>query len=162
MPNIKNIHAKPIFALVKALKKELRDQGHYNTGQLDASFASETTLNGDEIRTVGTILEYGGILSDGTRPERASMKQFYFVKQYFISKGIADKLAGSYAAATIKKWMVEGMSTKKSARFSRNGRRLNFIGVVDQIIDEEFKKLIFVAVDDVVNEQFNKTKSETI
>lgn len=160
--NLKSIFFTPDKILRKQLRLELRNQGHHNTGALEASFTSEVTQNGDVVKLEGYALDYGGILNDGTRPEKASMSQFPFVKNFFLSKGVPDKKAGAYAAMTIKKWMQEGMSTKASARFSKTGKRLGFIGIVEENIGEKLDSAVFHELDKIINEEFYKSKSETI
>lgn len=162
MKDLRNIYKRGGAKLTQLLKDELRAQGHHNTGKLEASFASNVTVSGDEVQLSGRAIDYAGILSDGTRPEKASMKQFHFVKEFFMSKGYEEKKAGAYAAMTIKKWMREGMSTKASVRFSKNGRRLNFIGFVREKKMAAVNKLVLKDIDIEIQKTFNKTKSKTI
>lgn len=143
-------------------KKELREQGHYNTGALESSFISEITDNNGDFHLTGQALSYANILDEGVRPERASMKQFYFVKEFFISKGYDERNAGQFAAMTINRWMKEGMSTQASSRFSSSGRRKHFIKAVEKKMYRKIDQLITKAVDEAVEEEFNKQKSEII
>lgn len=162
MRDLRNIYKRGGARLMQELKRELRAQGHHNTGALEASFASNVTVSGDEVQLTGRAIDYAGILSDGTRPEKASMKQFHFVKEFFLSKGVEPKKAGAYAAMTIRKWMREGMSTRASVRFSKNGRRLNFIGFVREKKMDAVNRLVLKDIDIEVQRVFNKTKSKTI
>ena len=162
MTDISKIFFTPSKNLTKQLKKELRDQGHHHTGELERSFSTKVTVTKNDVRCEGSILEYGQILNDGTRPEKASMKQFWFVKEFFISKGYSDKIAGAYSAMTINKWIKEGMSTKASVRFSHNGRRTNFIKQVDDTYSDKLNEVVLKEIDKVINLEYNKQKSETI
>lgn len=162
MTDLRNIYKRGGPRLMQELKKELRAQGHFNTGKLESSFSSNVKVTGDEVQLTGLAIDYAGILSDGTRPEKASMKQFHFVKEFFMSKGVGEKKAGAYAAMTIRKWMREGMSTKASVRFSKNGRRLNFIGFVREKKMKVVNDLVLKDIDIEVQKVFNKTKSKTI
>lgn len=160
--NLRSLFTEPNRFLQKALRKELRDQGHRNTGALESSFTSEVVTNGEDVTLQGYALNYADILNEGVKPERASFKQFPFMVRYFLSKGYDERTAKGYAAATIKKWQEEGMSTKASLRFSKNGKRLNFIGLVKELISQDIDNMIVKAADDIVMEEVNKQKSEVI
>ena len=64
------------------LKVELRAQGHYNTGALDQSI--EGVIKGNSLQ--GYANYYAAILHHGFGPEKASMKQYPFLKNYFLTK----------------------------------------------------------------------------
>lgn len=162
MSDFRNIFTSANKLLTDALKKELRQQGHFNTGALESSFFSNVTVSSESVKVEGYANNYAHILDDGVAPEKASMKQFYFVKQFFISKGYDEKKAGTLAAMTIRKWMTEGMSTKASIRFSKNGRRLKFIELVAKLVDEKLDKKILNEVDKIMEKTYRKQKSETI
>lgn len=162
MNDLRKIFFTPDKILRKELQKELREQGHHNTGALEQSFTSNVAIEGDKVILSGYALNYGGILNDGTRPEKASMKQFHFVKEFFLSKGYNEKKAGAYAAMTINKWMKEGMSTKASRRFSKNGRRSRFIDQVAEDVDKRLDESVFHEIDKIVNSEYSKQKNEMI
>ncbi len=148
--------------LKKAIKKELRDQGHKNTGQLENSISSKVVEQSGEAVLTGTSLYYAQFINDGIKADSASFKQFPFLVDYFMSKGYAEKEAKNFAGATIRKWMKEGMSTKGSIRFSKNGRRLNFMGYVDQETAKDLDQSVQKGLDNLINSVYLKTKSETI
>ena len=158
MSDLRYIFKRADKLMQEGLKKELRAQGHFNSGSLESSFVSNITVTAESVVLTGSAFDYAGILSDGTRPEKASMKQFHFVKQFFLSKGVDDKKAGAFAAMTIRKWMKEGMSTKASVRFSKNGKRLNFINIVNKSVGPKVDKVVLADVDKEVKKEFNKTK----
>lgn len=162
MSDFRNIFKRAAKLLDENLKKELRQQGHFNTGALELSITSKITVNGSDTKLEGQAADYAGILNDGTRPEKASMAQFPFLKEFFISKGVEPKKAGAYAAMTIHRWQKEGMSTKASVRFSKNGKRLKFIELVAELIDSKLDKVVTDDIDKVVDKEYKKQKSETI
>lgn len=145
-----------------AIRAESRSQGHYLTGSLErsltatiAEFSTETILRGE-------VAFYANILNEGVKAEKASMKQFPFVVKYWQLRGLDEKAAKRAAAATIKKWMKEGMPTAASSRFSRDGERKQLltraIKKVSKKVDDTISKAFSVELDKV----FIKTKSETI
>lgn len=158
---------KKIFAgadklLKKAIKKELRDQGHKNTGQLEKSIISTIKVESGEAVLEGTSLYYAQFINEGVKAESISFKQFPFIVEYFRSKGYDEKQSKQYAGATIKKWMKEGMPASGSMRFSKNGRRLNFMGYVEQETEVQLDATVQEGLDNLINEVYLKAKSETI
>lgn len=162
MKDLRKIFFTPDKILRKELQKELRQQGHYNTGKLEGSFTSKITQSSDKVKLVGLALDYAQILNDGTRPAKASFAQFPFVVEFFESKGYSEAKAKQYTAMTINRWMKEGMSTKASARFSKNGKRLNFIGLVNELINTRINDSVFKEMDKIVEEKYREQKSEII
>lgn len=146
----------------KQYKIELRKQGHHNTGALEASFTSEITENNMDVHVVGKAFSYANILNEGVRKDRASFKQFYFVKEFFLTKGYEKEDAAKYAAMTIHRWMKGGMSTAASSRFSETGERNKFIQAVEKRISSKMDEMVHNGVDKVINTEINKQKSETI
>ena len=165
---MKDKEARSIFAradklLQKAIKKELRDQGHRNTGNLENSFASEVRIEGGEVRLIGTSALYSRFLNDGVPASSISFKQFPFYVEYFLSKGFDEKKAKAFAAASIRKSMSgDGMPTKTSVRFSKNGRRRDFIGAVEDEAGDLMDKSVSEAIDIIVDRVYLRTKNETI
>lgn len=155
--------------LDKAFIAEIKDQGHSLTGALEAS------INGDvkETNVSCTILDYGHIISDGTTAKKipfsgtkgdgtGTSKYIQGLVSFFKLRGLSDKEALGAAFATAKVQKKEGMSTSASSRFSKNGKRQNFIGYVIDSKEAEVNKVMISGMDDIFNSQFNKQKSETI
>lgn len=142
----------------EAMKIELRAQGHYNTGALDNSIEGE--IKGKHLE--GTANYYAAILHHGYGPERASMRQWPFLKRYFITKGHDDYEAGRIAAMTIRAWQREGMPTRGSYAYSETGQRKNFIAIVKKAISGKIDTFVTNGIDKIVNDKFHETKSEVI
>lgn len=142
----------------EAMKVELRAQGHYNTGALDHSIQGEIEAG----HLVGTANYYAAILHHGYGPERASMKQWPYVKRYFLTKGYDDAEAGRIAAMTIRAWQREGMPTRGSYAYSETGQRKNFIAIVKKAISGKIDTFVSKGLDKIVNDKFHETKNETI
>src|SRR5690606_20580217 len=107
-------------------------------------------------------LHYFKFLNDGVPAASASWKQMPFLIKYFESKGLENEEAERAAAATIVVWKKEGMPTEASKRFSKTGNRKEFIDMVRDVIDTETDKLILEGIDEEINKEYQKTKSETI
>lgn len=137
----------------KAIDDEIDRQGHTLTGNLKRSQTAEVEISVNNTIIKGLIANYGVILDKGVKPARASFKQFPFLVEYFKQRGYDDGTAKGYAAATIKKWMKEGMSTNTSRRFSRSRERQYFLRIalrkaakkanviITKAFSEEFKNI---------------------
>ena len=108
---------------VEDLRKELDDQGHTLTGALDKSITADVEGDGLDILAEG----YMKYVNDGFPAKSASMKQFPFVVKYWQQRALGEEEAKRAAAATIHKWMKEGMPTGTSMAHSRNERRTKAI-----------------------------------
>ncbi len=153
--------------LETGLKRELRNQGHSNTGRLENSIKG--VINDTELK--GTILDYGGIVNDGTQANRIPFKLGSGAKSskyidglvaFFKTKGLGDKEAKRAAFATARVQRKEGMSTAASKRFSKNGKRQNFIDDVIETKEPVIDNLMSKGMDEIFDGFYNKQKSETI
>lgn len=148
--------------ITSAAAAELKEQGHFLTGSLERSIKAATTkINGGWQLQV-TSSDYQKYLHWGVMPEKASMRQYPFVVDYFKKRGLEEKDAKRAAAATIKTWIKEGMPTKNSFTFAANGKRLKFLDDTDQASWKAVDAAVQKGLDDEINTTFHKTKSETI
>jgi hypothetical protein len=154
--DLKTIYSGAEKLINQLIRKESTAQGHYLTGALEDSLTSKVVKNDLQ----GFAIYYTKFVDEGVPAESASMKQFPFMVRYFQKRGLEEKEAKAAAAATIHKWMKEGMSTQASKRFSKTGARQNMIEAaftspsIDQYMSETF--------DFAVEEKYLKEKSETI
>ena len=148
--------------LKKAIKKELKDQGHRNTGKLEQSIHSVAKVENGEVLLEGFASYYAKYINSGVPASSISFKQFPFYVDYFMSKGYSEKDAKRFAGATIKKAMTEGTPTNGSMRFSKNGRRRDFVQTVATQTDAQINKTVEDGLDIIINKVYLKTKSETI
>lgn len=144
------------------LKKELKAQGHYNTGKLESSLDSDIKTTGADGHLIGTGPYYAMILHHGYGPEKATWKSFPALIDYFKSKGKSEKESKAIAAATIMSWMKSGMPTAGSYAYSTTGERLNVVEIVNKAISPAVNKLMSDGLDSIINDVFHETKSETI
>ncbi len=162
MLTIEEIYRGAEALINQLIRKESSAQGHYLSGALENSLTAEIHKAGKANVMEGFAIDYTKYVNEGVPAASASMKQFPFVYKYFLARGLGDKEAKGAAAATIKKWMKEGMSTQASKRFSETGARQHmiqsaFVGGQPQI--DEYMNSVF---DHSMEEQFQQTKSETI
>lgn len=144
------------------LRKESEHQGHTLTGAMEDSFSAQKSKSGTVDTMQGFAVFYSQFVNDGVPAASASMKQFPYLVNYFRQRGLGDKEAKGAAAATIKTWMKEGMSTQASKRFSSTGSRQHFIENAFVGNNVKLDEYMTSSFDFAVEEQFQKTKSETI
>lgn len=139
------------------LRKEIVDQGHSLTGDLESSFTSKVS----DAELEGLAYNYSKFVNEGFK--EASFKQFPFLVAYFKKRGESDKNAKAYAAMTINKWKKQGgMPTQASKRFSKTGSRLNFIENSFEGKESELNEYMINGLDFVVNENLLDFKTGEI
>ena len=168
MTTVKDIYAGAERLINQIIQQEMRDQGHTLTGTMESSLTTNNKSDSKSDTLEGFAIQYTQYVNDGVPAESASMKQFPFLVNYFKLRGYPEEssdgsvTAKELAAATIHKWMKEGMSTAASKRFSKTGSRQNFVQNAfagsENILDEYMSN----SFDFAVNELYLKEKSETI
>jgi len=113
--------------IVAEMRRVLKDQGHYLTGALDASFGYRIVKKASgEFEIEVYALSYAKALQTGVKPEDVNYTLTQII-QYFRRRGLNVKEAISAGIATQKVHKRVGIPTKASARFSKTGRRTGFI-----------------------------------
>lgn len=157
--------------LQQAIRREIRAQGHSLTGSLENSLAHHAITDGRTTRLTGTMRHYGAILNLGVtgrripyQPGSGKTHSRYIdaLVGYFIQRGLEAKEAKRAAFATAIKQKKEGMPTASSARFSRTGKRTDFLGDVQRATMPRVNQAVMAALDTMVQQEYNRTKSETI
>jgi hypothetical protein len=123
--------------IIDSFKKQIQLQGHSLTGELEASFEASFIRFGLTDVIAISFNDYGVPLDTGVSAERIPFQSgsgnktsLYidglkrFAKLRF---GVSDREAQSIAFAIAKKHKKEGMPTKNSYNFSKNGSRTNWI-----------------------------------
>ena len=125
--NTRPLLEKARTTLNNALAKELKDQGHFLTGALEASInnSSRVIEGGNKSELIGWALDYAQDLETGKKRFGKNHLQELF--KYFILRGLPQNEAMSAAVRTYKKHNEEGMPTEASKRFSKTGERKHFI-----------------------------------
>lgn len=117
---------KPI---TEAINEETIKQGHVLTGNILRAHNAEIDAKENETTLKAFVPTYSVIVDKGVKRERASFKQYPFMINYFLLRGYPLPEAKAFAAATINKWIKEGMSTFASRRFSKTRERQHFIRI---------------------------------
>lgn len=117
-------------------KKSLAQQGHFLTGRLADSLVLKYKIGNARIFAELLALEYGVYVNKGVPASRIPFtrgrgksrgrrsKYIAGLISYWRKRGITEaKEAKRAAFATAHKHKKEGMPTKASARFSKNGKR---------------------------------------
>jgi hypothetical protein len=163
MTTVQDIYSLAVSYINNFLKDEFKDQGHHLSGAYEQSMDGLiSATNENNINLDGFALYYGTFVNEGVPAQHASMKQFPFVVRYFIQRGLSEKEARGAAAATIHKWMKEGMSTAASKHFSKTGQRQQFIEDAFTKNDKKLDSFMGTQYDNMVNELFQLEKNETI
>jgi|GEM_PF-2097496 len=149
------------------IQKEIIAQGHHNSGALEDSLSSTSRRKGKQDIMEGFAIYYARYVNDGLPASSASFKQVPFLIRYFESKGYplyssSGPSATGLAFATVQKWKKEGMPTQASRRFSKTGSRTNFIESAFIGAETRIDEYMVNGFDFVVEEQFQKEKSEII
>jgi hypothetical protein len=162
MTTVKDIYGVAEKFINKFLREESADQGHTLTGAMEDSFDFTSYREGKADVMEGFAVHYTKYVNDGVPAASASMKQFPFVKEFFIKRGLGTDEAGAAAAATIRVWMKEGMSTQASKRFSKTGARQRMVENAFAGNESKLDEFMGNNFDFAVEENFQKEKSETI
>lgn len=126
------------YSITQELVKELEGQGHRATGDLIRSVISTTQVYLDTIEASISNLSYGKTVNDGIPASKIPRygaeygNLLYALVKWIRIKKLAfgaDK-AYRFAQNIIKKAQIEGIPTKGSYKFSKNGRRTGWIDYV--------------------------------
>jgi len=124
--NLINAVTKTIKVAQTGVKSELRDQGHRLTGGLIEGI--EVVVSEDGNTVTGKLVgpDYAVYVDAGVRPERVRYPVRIMI-EYFQKRGLPLKEATRAGWATRAIHKREGIPTKASFRFSKNGRRTGFV-----------------------------------
>lgn len=143
------------------IRKELREQGHVLTGTLERSIEDEIQDLVAKMSFIIYLEEYGvnidgGIPSDkipfsGITGKGGTSKYIEGLKRFWkLRKGLSDKEASRAAFATANVHKLEGMPTKRSYGFSKNGRRLGFFSGTIERHMSDIERAVESAAESVV------------
>lgn len=152
--------------LKKNLRKELRDQGHYLTGKLDASVDEKYSDGTDHVGLTIEALDYIDQVNEGIPGNQIDVNDLNYIgglteyvkKRFGISN---DRRATRIAFQIAAKHRREGMPTRNSYQFSATGERTEAIETSynsharqnELIIDNAFSG----ELDTLINKTFDKT-----
>lgn len=140
---------------ILALQEELDNQNHNATGALSKSIKSKVTFSPDGAKgSISTYL-YGGAVNFGVPANKfrfGGKKHIKALVKWIGNKGItpSEGSVKSFAWAIAKKHAKEGIPTKESYKFSRNGKRLGFmtdaLTVAEQAIINTLPTNVFLQI----------------
>lgn len=168
MTTVKDIYIGAERLINEELRKEMRAQGHVLTHAMEDSLEAEISKAKNADVMEGFAVYYTKFVNEGFQAKSASMKQFPFLLEYFIKRGFpvassaGTVTAGQMAAMTIRKWMREGMPTQASKAFSSTGSRTQMIENAFVGSENKIDEYMTNSFDFLVEERFQKEKSETI
>ena len=163
---IKTELEKIMKQLQKELRKELRQQGHYLTGNLEQSITYEVKTTTSGYTGVMYAADYSIAINLGVRPEKIPYggrtgrggKSLYIegLISFFRRRGLPEKAAqgAAFATATIHK--REGMPSRSSFRFSKNGRRTGFVTQVIGGKTEQLAAILRANLAAVISVEFGR------
>jgi hypothetical protein len=148
------------------VKQELRDQGHYLTGALEASFKEEEIVEAGNIILRATAVGYLDQLEHGVPADRIQLTEGYFqnLKKWVRQRGMGSSEfeVSQIAAAIFTKWKKEGMPTENSKAFSKTGKRIEAVRDAfhdnETAINSAVDKAVFFGLDT----EFSNIKSGVI
>ena len=122
---------------IRKFQANIDDQGHNLTGRLKGSFETVTRQTENTSEADILVEGYGQFVDQGVKAARipysgrsgrgGKSKYIEGLKEFFIKRGRGASEALRAAFATAAKHRREGMPTRASYRFSRNGKRLGII-----------------------------------
>jgi hypothetical protein len=156
------ILAKQIGKLiVDELRRQYRIQGHNLTGKLIASIEDKVTLTVTGAKVQVLIVDYGVIVNNGTPASRipytpgrgrgGTSKYIQGLQNFArLRMGLSAREALSVAFAIARKQSREGMPTRGSFKFSKNGKRTGAIEDTLKIIDNKIVQLTTDFVEEII------------
>lgn len=144
------------------IREEHRLQGHDLTGEASRSLDYKISQTARQFILEGTAVSYMKIVDQGLEPDQIKSSMIPKLETYFVLRGLPPGEAKNAALATYFAWKKEGMSTQASKRYSQTGARQNFIESAFIGHEPEIDSYFINAFDFNVEEEYRKTKSETI
>lgn len=140
---------------MEQLKQELRDQGHFLTGELEDSIAAAISISGSGLSADVSALDYINPLDTGVPASKIDLNNGGYIAGLIryaeLRFGASGPEAERIAYAIAAKHKLEGMPTKASYQYSDNGRRTQAIEQADdqsaKSIDQEIENGISSELD---------------
>jgi hypothetical protein len=132
-----------VNVLIDEIRSELAGQGHNLTGSLSRSLTAKVFTEANSLIAEVEMLAYGKVQNDGVKASRIPFGRassgnigrtslfIQALQKWVKDRGIQqnDALALRIAFAIAKTMKKEGMPTRGSKKFSKNGRRKGFLNV---------------------------------
>lgn len=174
MLNLAKASINELATDIKAkLIAEFKEQGHQLTGNFVNSIEFDVVIEAGNFEIIYSYPKYGVYLRNGVRPSRIpysgrgkgrvsggkTSKYIQALIDYARKRGMRNPKRAAFAIAA--KHKREGMPTRNSYRFSRNGRRKLFqetvlqkeTSYIEQEINAIFERVLYAQLDEIVIEQ---------
>jgi hypothetical protein len=165
MPTNTTIFEPANRAIIEDLKRELRAQGHYLTGALEASLKThEVNENGGVVLTA-EALGYLQTLEDGIPASQIGFdaKSIAEMTRYVeLRMGYKGKYAIKVALLILKKQSKDGNPTKGSYAYTKTGFRTEAVKDSFETNQPRYLNLLDMAAIGSLDQSFNTIKSGTI
>jgi len=128
--------------VLKMLQEEIINQGHKDTSKLLKSLQYDIIYKSNAIEIIFSYIFYGRFVNDGVPASKVNYP-IQIMIDYLKRKGvIKSKKDEGIAYAVRAKHKKEGIPTKASLKFSKNGRRTGFQDHVISQIPSKVQPLI--------------------
>ena len=158
MDSIENI----VLNIENELRKELEDQGHVAFGNLLESISSTINYQSDFTQIKFYALEYGKYVNNGLESTdiRYIPLDGNFEEWIKLRFGVTEEKAiKSIYFAIHKVWFKEGRPTDGSYKYSNNGRRKEWITIIQDVLEAKLSKIGEVVANDLLNRTIRKNGS---
>lgn len=152
-------------AIIDDIKKELRLQGHYLTGALEASLNAREIAEDGSVILTASALRYLEDLEEGIPASEIGMdtKSINEMTKYVnLRMGYTGKYAIKVALAILRKQQKEGNPTQASYEYSKTGERTDAVKETFRQNQPRYVDLIDKPAIGGLDNDFNKIKSGTI
>ena len=159
-------------AFIAEIKKQYTLQGHVLTGNLVNSLRWEIETGDTKLTGKIYIADYGLYVNNGVSAVNipfsggsggGTSKYIQGLIRFFLLRGLGDDNAKRAAFATARKHKKEGMPTKASSRFSKNGKRTealdDAIKLKQEATFEALSKQVALATRLSIMNEFKKIKT---
>lgn len=169
--NLIEVQRRAQRVIEAGIHEESRAQGHYLTGAMEASLAGFIENVGPIKTLSGTAVGYTVYVNGGVpaasvpyAPGSGAKTSRYIegLKAFWKLRGLPEAEATRAAFATARKQKSEGMPTHGSVAHSSTGERLHMIERAFEKKRNELDTVMLSGFDQIIEEEFQKTKSETI
>jgi hypothetical protein len=166
LPTNPTIFAPANRAITDDIKKELRLQGHYLTGALEASLLEKEISESGGVTLTASALEYLEDLENFTQPENIKLSRAGFedLKGWVLLRGMttSTSVAEKIAFAILRKWKKEGRPTAASTAFSKTGQRTKAVEIAFEKNESNYFEMIDDTVLATLDNIFHEVKSGTL
>ena len=160
-----SIFKKANKAIIFDIQKELRLQGHYLTGALEASIEEREVHENGGITLTAKAAEYLRTLEEGIQPEDIvinSDKLAEMTKYVELRMGYRGGKAMQVAYRILQKQALEGNPTNSSYKYSKTGKRTEAVSETFNKNENRYGAMVDTAVVGSLDTIFHQPQNGTI